>query len=78
MGELEFKLYIGVKVIRAIPMTRAEVEMRLDRPIGGKETGEGYLVEYPDGYQSWSPKDIFESAYREFTEPEVKVLAAAL
>ena len=24
----------------------------------------GYLVEYPDGYRSWSPAKAFESAYR--------------
>jgi len=23
----------------------------------------GYLVVYPDGYESWSPKDVFEKAY---------------
>lgn len=23
----------------------------------------GYSVKYPDGYVSWSPKDVFESAY---------------
>lgn len=23
----------------------------------------GYAVKYPDGYQSWSPKEAFESAY---------------
>ena len=25
---------------------------------------EGYLVEYADGYQSFSPKDVFEEAYK--------------
>lgn len=25
---------------------------------------EGYKVVYPDGYESWSPKDVFEEAYR--------------
>lgn len=24
----------------------------------------GYLVEYEDGYQSWSPADVFEKAYK--------------
>lgn len=27
---------------------------------------EGYLVKYPDGYESWSPKKVFEEAYRSF------------
>jgi len=26
---------------------------------------EGYKVIYPDGYMSWSPKDVFEKAYKE-------------
>lgn len=25
----------------------------------------GYAVFYPDGYESWSPKEVFEEAYRE-------------
>lgn len=29
-------------------------------------TGSGYEVEYKDGYKSWSPKDVFEEAYKEF------------
>jgi hypothetical protein len=28
-----------------------------------KEGEEGYAVKYPDGYISWSPKDVFEAAY---------------
>lgn len=28
-----------------------------------KDGQEGYGVTYPDGYQSWSPKDVFERAY---------------
>jgi len=60
----EFVKYIGVKIVKAVPRTREQVEQLLGRTIGGKETGEGYLVEYPDGYQSWSPKDVFEVAYR--------------
>ena len=26
---------------------------------------EGYRVRYADGYESWSPKDVFEAAYRQ-------------
>ena len=25
---------------------------------------DGYIIKYPDGYISWSPKDVFEKAYR--------------
>ena len=28
------------------------------------EKKEGYKVRYADGYESWSPKDVFEAAYR--------------
>ena len=27
-------------------------------------TEDGYKVRYPDGYESWSPKGVFEEAYR--------------
>jgi hypothetical protein len=60
----EFVTYIGTKIIKAVPRTREQVEQLLGHTIGGKETGDGYLVEYPDGYQSWSPKNVFEAAYR--------------
>lgn len=42
--------YIGVKIVKA------ELET--------KDGKEGYKVMYPDGYVSWSPKDVFEKAYR--------------
>lgn len=41
--------YIGTKMIQAEPATR-----------DGKD---GYKVVYADGYESWSPKDVFEEAY---------------
>lgn len=43
--------YIGTKIIEAEPAEN-----------GFKD---GYRVVYPDGYESWSPKDVFEEAYRE-------------
>ncbi len=45
------KNYIGVKIVKAEPQEK-----------NGKP---GYKVKYPDGYVSWSPKDVFEEAYRE-------------
>jgi hypothetical protein len=63
---LKMKQYIGTKVIKAKPMTRDAAEALLKRDVGGKKTGDGYLVEYQDGYQSWSPKDVFEEAYTEY------------
>lgn len=45
----EIKSYIGVKMVDAYP------EEREGKP--------GYVVIYPDGYKSWSPKSVFEKAY---------------
>jgi len=33
-----------------------------------KDGVEGYKVVYQDGYESWSPKDVFERAYLEINE----------
>lgn len=67
------KEYIGTKMIQAEPaFSRMNADGR--REIFGifeateVATGDcefGYKVVYPDGYTSWSPKDVFEAAYRE-------------
>lgn len=61
------KNYIGTKRIKAKPMTRGEYNRHRGWEIPGNEVAaeEGYLVEYSDGYISWSPKKQFEEAYRE-------------
>ena len=68
--------YIGVKEIKALPMTRAEYNKYRNWGLPADENGEdeGFLVEYIDGgqanhpdhegYISWSPKDVFARAYR--------------
>lgn len=43
------KKYVGVKFVEADRQMRNNVE--------------GYRVIYPDGYESWSPKEVFENAY---------------
>lgn len=70
------KRYIGTKTINATPMNRqAYNELRgWQVPTDENPADEGYLVEYIDGgqanhpayngYISWSPKDVFERAYR--------------
>lgn len=45
------KRFIGTKIIHAEPME--------------KEGKAGYKVVYKDGYESWSPADAFEEAYRQ-------------
>ena len=61
------KTYIGTKVIDAEPMTRGEYNKYRGWQIPADENpdDEGYRVVYPDGYVSWSPKSVFEEAYRE-------------
>ena len=54
------KMYIGSKIIQAEP------EEKNGQP--------GYKVLYPDGYVSWSPKAVFEEAYREVSDGERALL----
>lgn len=60
------KKFIGTKVIMAEPMTMIEAQKVLGRKIKPSTIEEdGYLVEYKDGYKSWSPKSVFDEAYHE-------------
>ena len=61
------QLHIGTKQVTAQPMTRSDAESHLGRNVGGDKHGDGYLVEYEGGYQAWSPKDVFDAAYRPTT-----------
>lgn len=58
--------YIGTKQIEAKPMTRGDYNKYRGWTIPADENpaDEGYLVQYPDGYDSWSPKRQFEEVYR--------------
>lgn len=64
------KKYIGTKEVSAMPMTLGEFIAKSGRnpyENDGKMHGnneEGYLVECENGYQSWSPKDVFDKAYK--------------
>lgn len=63
------KKYIGTKVIMAEPMTMTEAQKVLGRELKPATLEEdGYLVEYKDGYRSWSPRSVFEGAYEDFYE----------
>ena len=59
------KTYIGTKIIQAEPAFRIDGKVYSPDDILPKDTDveEGYRVRYPDGYVSWSPKDVFERAY---------------
>lgn len=57
-------MYIGTKLVMAIPMTMLEAQKVLGREIKPVTVElDGYLVEYKDGYKSWSPKSVFDEAY---------------
>lgn len=59
------KKYIGTKTIMAKPMAKSEAEKVLNRSLADATGGDdGYLIEYSDGYKSWSPKETFENAYK--------------
>ena len=62
------KKYLGVKIISAEPMTLTEYNNKFDRVVPSTKGEDGYLVQYDDLYKSWSPKDVFEKAYKEIGE----------
>lgn len=55
-GKKKMKKYIGKKQVQATPADKDGVR--------------GYKVVYADGYESWSPADVFESAYKEIQEDQ--------
>lgn len=72
----KMKTYVGTKELKAIPMNKEEYcqYRQWEVPSNENPKEEGYLVEYLDGgkpnderhlgYISWSPKDVFEKAYK--------------
>ena len=70
------KIYIGTKIIQAEPATEHDViiETRGVTQTIGKRNRPGYKVIYPDGYISWSPKEVFKAAYREVSVEEKDLL----
>lgn len=72
--EETMKQYIGTKIIQAAPALRLDdgkgnvrIELLSTNPMpqAGDSVDMGYKVVYEDGYESWSPQDVFEKAYRE-------------
>ncbi len=73
---MSMKTFIGTKMLGAVLMTLGEYNAYRGwvMPEGEDPDNAGYLVEYHDGgkpnderhtgYISWSPKDVFENAYR--------------
>lgn len=72
------KQYIGTKIVEAEPATLYELkegghylkkhseerpEESANVPELSSAVREGYIVRYSDGYEGWSPKEVFERAY---------------
>lgn len=73
------RAYIGTKIVRAEPMEDVTFSLKI-RPLanvvvlGDGHGRAGYLVVYEDGYESWSPKDVFERCYRLVTDAEANLV----
>lgn len=69
------KKYLGVKLVNAELMSFNERQ----KECGIKEfidnDRDGYKVVYEDGYTSWSPKDVFEKAYRETSDCDSSLIS---
>ena len=74
------KKYVGVKLIEAKPMTRGDYNKYRGWVIPKDENpnDEGYLVKYSDNYVSWSPKGVFDEAYREYEANELPQTALGM
>lgn len=64
------KIYIKTKTIKATPAWKLDngtiipKDVPMDAELQNCEMQDGYMVIYEDDYTSWSPKDIFEKAYK--------------
>lgn len=68
--------YIGTKIILAEPMTEQTWRERKN-PNASQSLPIrlGFHVIYEDGYESWSPAETFERAYRRVSEAELRMLS---
>ena len=73
--------YIGTKIIQAEPALRIDGKIYSPDEILPEDTDVevGYRVRYPDGYESWSPRDVFEAAYMPvLNNPQLKTDAPSV
>lgn len=65
MDVLAEHAYIGTKIVLAEPMNRADYNQFRGWELPADEDGAdlGYIIEYTDGYISWSPVEQFDDAY---------------
>lgn len=67
-NQFELRTYTGTKTIKAAPMDANDARHNgaaiTEETVKNNIGNDGYLVQYPDGYRSWSPKKVFDEAYR--------------
>jgi hypothetical protein len=69
------KTYVRTTIVQAEPMSNAEFDRLKNRPFQvGYLNHDGYFVRYPDGYESWCPKDEFERVAREVSGQEFSLI----
>lgn len=59
---------IGIKMVELQPMSAREANDKGYRIGNHSFEEEGYEVTYPDGYKSWTPKDVADAAYYPLSE----------
>ena len=68
VSQVQFRTYTGTKTIKAAPMGANDARRNgaaiTEETVKNNIGNDGYLVQYPDGYRSWSPKKVFDEAYR--------------
>ena len=76
------KQYTGTKTVKAVPMTYGETHerglIRENAYVEEYNDNKGYHVIYPDGYESWSPAEVFEDAYKLSETPSYGRLSGLL
>lgn len=71
--------YIGTKLIEAEPATRGECYKGAGMLSAEEAQRIGYRVRYSDGYESWSPKEVFEAAYLPvIVNPDLRTTAPSI
>lgn len=54
---------IGIKMVELLAMTAAVAIEKGYKTNGKSGNDKGYEVTYPDGYKSWCPKEVADTAY---------------
>ena len=65
--------YVGTKIVNAEPMSATQFEELFGKKAHAKGEEEGYHIEYPGSYHSWSPKSRFDEAYRPLLAEERRI-----